>query len=214
MNYITKEMVITKIEVQKKNRQRCSVFINEDFAFGMEIGSIAKYDIQKGNEYTLEEYNELLKNLQFENSKSDALRYVGYSPRTVKQTIDKLKDLEYDETIIHQTIDFLKSYNYLDDLDYAQRFILSRITKKRNGRRKVSYDLMQRGISYDISGPIIEEYSQEEYEAAEYLYNRRTKGKDITDYKEKAKITRYLQSRGYTYDIINQVVQDAKQCYN
>lgn len=210
---MTKTKVITKIEVQKKNKNRCSVFINEEFAFGMDLDSVIKYDIQKGNEYTDHEYEDLLKKLQYEKAKFAALRYIDYSPRTIKETIDKLQTLEFEETVVEATLEFLKSYGYLNDLEYAHSFIRNRIHQKRHGRHKVSYDLIRRGISKDISAPILEEYQEAEYEGATYLYHKKTKGAEITDQKEKAKITRYLQSRGYSYDIIKDVIQEATQPY-
>jgi len=199
--------VITKIEVQKKNKNRCSVFIDEEFAFGMDLDAIITYDIQKGNQYTQEEYEELLKAMQYEKAKFAALRYVGYSPRTIKQTTEKLQTLEYDEVIIDKTIGFLKSYGYLDDLQYAKDFIRSRIKLKKNGRYKIAYDLMHRGIEKSISEPLLEVYHQEEYEGALSLYHKRTKGKEISDYEEKVKIRRYLQSRGYPFEIIREVME-------
>ena len=201
--------IITKLEVQKKNSKRCSVFINEEFAFGIDIDAIGDYDIQKGNQYTEEEYEALLKALQYEKAKFAALRYVGYSPRSIKETTQKLHTFEYDEMIITKTIDFLKSYGYLDDAQYAEDFIRSRIRQKKNGRHKITYDLMHKGISKDISNPILEEYEEEEYEGALYLYHKKTKGKELTDSKEKAKITRYLQGRGYPFDIIRAVMEQA-----
>jgi len=197
--------------MQKKDKNRCSVFINEEFAFGMDLDSVIKYDIQKGNEYTDEEYEELLKKLQYEKAKFAALRYVDYSPRTIKETIDKLHTLEFEETIVEKTIAFLKSHDYLNDLAYAKGFIRNRIEQKRHGRHKISYDLIRKGISKDISAPILEEYQESEYEGAIYLYHKKTKGAEITDQKEKAKITRYLQSRGYSYEIIRDVIQQSAQ---
>lgn len=206
--------IITKIEVQKKNSKRCSIFINEEFAFGIDIDALGMYDIQKGNSYTEEEYEELLKKLQYEKSKFAALRYVGYSPRTIQQTVEKLHTLEFDEMIIEKTIDFLKSYSYLDDAAYVNNFIRSRIKQKRHGRHKITYDLLRRGISKDMCQPVLDEYEEEEYEAALYLYHKRTKGKIIKDYKEKSKITRYLQGRGYPFDIIRAVMEEGSQDYD
>lgn len=205
---------ITKIEVQKKDKSRCSVFINEEFAFGMSLDSVITYDIQKGNQYTEEEYQELLRKLQYEQAKAAALRYIDYSPRTIQQTRDKLHTLEYEEGVIEQTLEFLLSYGFLNDADYAKQFIRSRITSKKHGRHKISHDLMTRGISKDISWPILEGYQEEEYEGALYLYKRRTKGRELTDYKDKAKVIRYLQSRGYPYEMIRDVMQEATEGYN
>ena len=203
--------IITKLEVQKKNSKRCSVFINEEFAFGIDIDAIGMYDIQKGNQYTQEEYEELLKALQYEKAKFAALRYVGYSPRTIKETTEKLHTFEYDEIIITKTIEFLKSYGYLDDIEYANNFIRNRIKQKRQGRHKIIYDLIHRGISKDVSSPILEGYEEEEYEGALYLYYKKTKGKELLDSKEKAKITRYLQGRGYPFDIIRAAMEEGGQ---
>jgi len=172
----------------------------------MDLDAVITYDIQKGNQYTEKEYEELIKAMQYEKAKFAALRYVGYSPRTIKQTTEKLETLEYDEVIVDKTIGFLKSYGYLDDLQYAKDFIRSRIGQKKHGRYKIAYDLMHRGIEKSMSEPLLEEYVEEEYEGALALYNKRTKGKKITKYEEKAKITRYLQSRGYPFEIIKEVM--------
>lgn len=200
--------------MQKKNQNRCSVFINEEFAFGMDLDSVIKYDIQKGNEYTDEEYEELLKKLQYEKAKFAALRYIDYSGRTIKETTDKLHTLEFEESVIEATIEFLQRYGYLDDKAYAKGFIRNRIENKNHGRRKISYDLIKRGISKDISGPILEEYVEAEYQGALELYEKRTKGKELKDHKEKMKVTRYLQSRGFPYEIIRDIMQEASQGYN
>ena len=97
-----KMKVITKIEVQKKNTKRCSVFINDEFAFGMDIDAIGIYNIQKGNRYTEDEYENLLKELQYEKAKFAALRYVGYSPRTIKQTIENLTERDLEKQLKHR----------------------------------------------------------------------------------------------------------------
>lgn len=180
----------------------------------MDLDSVIKYDIQKGNEYTDEEYEDLLKKLQYEKAKFAALRYIDYSGRTIKETADKLHTLEFEETIIETTIDFLTSYGFLDDEAYAKGFIRNRIENKKHGERKVSYDLIKRGISKDISGPIIEGYQEAQYQGAAYLYEKRTKGKALTDYKEKMKVTRYLQSRGFSYEIIRDIIQEAEERHN
>lgn len=173
----------------------------------MEIGDIVKYNIQKGNVYTKEEYFKLVENLQYEKAKAAAIRYISYSPRTMKETTNKLHSLEFEPIIIDKTIDFLKKYNYINDLEYAEAYIRSRIRERRYGRRKISYELQNKGIGSDLSDPIIERYEEDEYESAVYLYNKRTRGEHINDYKERGKIIRYLQSRGYTYTIIERVIQ-------
>ncbi len=180
----------------------------------MDLDSVIKYDVQKGNEYTEEAYEELLKKLQYEKAKFAAIRYIDYSGRTIKETVDKLHSLEFEETVIETTIDFLISYGFLDDEAYAKSFIRNRIENKKHGRRKVSYDLIKRGISKDISGPILEGYEEAEYAGAAYLYEKRTKGKALKDYKEQMKVTRYLQSRGFPYEIIRDIIQEAKACHN
>lgn len=211
---MTKAYVITKIETQKKNPNRCSVFINEAFAFGMDIDAIIKYDIQKGNQYTEEEYRGVLHKLQYEKAKFAALRYIDYSGRTIKETRDKLCSLEFEETIVETTLEFLISYGFLDDQAYAKGFVRNRILNKKHGSRKVSYDLMMRGVGKDISQPILDQFQEEEYAGAAYLYEKRTKGKTPKDYKEQMKVSRYLQSRGYSYEIIRDVMEDAAQANN
>lgn len=199
--------VITKIELQKNNSQRCSIYVDDEFAFGVDMDSILKYNIQKGNKYTQTEYEHLLNELQYEKAKFMALRYISYCPRTLKQVVEKLQSYEYAESIIDKTISFLKKYEYINDIEYIKNYIPNRIRNKRYGRHRIIYELAQKGISRDIIEPILDSYEDDEYESAMYLYNKKTKGKAVLDYKEQGNIYRYLQGRGYSYDIIKTVIE-------
>ena len=41
---------VTKIEVQKKRKNRCNIYLDEEFAFGLDQDILLKYDLYKGRE--------------------------------------------------------------------------------------------------------------------------------------------------------------------
>ena len=53
-------MIITKIELQKKNKDRASIYIDEKFAFGVHINIVYDLHLKKGMEMTDELREEIL----------------------------------------------------------------------------------------------------------------------------------------------------------
>lgn len=44
---------ITKIEVQKKNKERFNLFLDEQFEMGIDIDTLVKFNLKKGNNLKL-----------------------------------------------------------------------------------------------------------------------------------------------------------------
>lgn len=197
-------MKITKIERQKNNLKRYSIFIDYDFAFGIDEEDLIYYKLSEGKNIDESFYNNILENTVFKNAKDKALKYLGYKMRTEKQVKIKLYSYDFSESIVNQVINLLKEYNYINDEEYAKSFIKNKMNLTGYGSLKIRYELKMQGIQQEI----FEKYLQEESELSEEkkvieLINKRVKNLVEIDYKEKQKIYAYLARRGFSYNIIN-----------
>ncbi|WP_420885961.1 regulatory protein RecX [Bathymodiolus thermophilus thioautotrophic gill symbiont] len=102
----------------------------------------------------------------------------------------------YAEDIIAQVLETLKNQNHQSDERFTNEFIQMRFNQGK-GSIKIAIDLKQRGIEdFDLSAydffALAKEVRVSKYgEAAP------------SNYKEKAKQQRFLQSRGFDFDEIN-----------
>ena len=69
-------MQITKIEVQKKKQNRFNIYINDEFAFGVDEATLLKFALTKGTELTQDTIREIEQETQYQNAYQKALRFL------------------------------------------------------------------------------------------------------------------------------------------
>lgn len=204
-------MKITKIEKQKKNLKRYSVFIDDEFAFGIDEVDLLYYKLSENTQIDETKYNFILENVIYNKAKNKAVKYISYQPRTEKEVTEKLKECEYSDDIIFRVIETMKKYNYINDKEYAKNFLTSKLNLKGYGIFKISFDLKQKGISDDIINDIIENTELNENKRALEVLEKKLRGKKISDYKEKQKLYNFLLRRGFSYDVIKEAVNNFQE---
>ncbi len=203
-------MKITAIEEQKKNKRRLSVFIDGEFSFGADFYTILSNHLKEGDEITEEKLALIKATSVFEDAKSYAANLVSSRSYTVKAMREKLATHIGDEETIEKTIAFLKEYKLLDDEDYAKRYAHDLIHLKKYGLRQIRWKLKEKGIPQAIIEKTIEELDFDDTisENLEALATKRLGGN--YDIKNIMKVKRYLASRGYGFDEINQAFSNIK----
>ena len=168
------------------------------------------------------------------NCKERAIYIITNYSKTEKQLRDKLKQgKKYTDEIIDETIKFLKKHNFINDEDFAKRFI--ELHKNSYSTKVLKQKLYQKGIKKDLldNGTFVfDDLAQ----IAEYLNNLEEKKvlfdddldideqalikklllkkcpeyyeteKDM-DPKERQKILAYLFRKGFNYDKIADVMK-------
>lgn len=197
-------MLITKIEKQKNNPKRYSVFLNHEFAFGIDEIDLLYFKLKENEHLEKEKYQYILNNLLLNKAKNKALKYLGYKMRSEKQVREKLLEDEFPEIIIKKVLLMLKKYNYIDDEEYAKAFIKDKMNIKGYGAFKISYELKMQGIPEDIFKKYLEDDGfVNEQEKAIALLEKKIRRIEKIDYKEKQKLYAYLARRGFSFDTIN-----------
>lgn len=204
-------MKITKIEKQKNNLKRYSVFIDDEFAFGIDEVDLLYYKLSENTQIDETKYNFILENVIYNKAKNKAVKYISYQPRTEKEVTEKLKECEYSDDIIFRVIETMKKYNYINDKEYAKNFLTSKLNLKGYGIFKISFDLKQKGISDDIINDIIENTELNENKRALEVLEKKLRGKKISDYKEKQKLYNFLLRRGFSYDVIKEAINNFQE---
>ena len=197
-------MIISNISFEKKK-------FHVSFDNGEEIkiseDTLVNFGLYKGQE--VEE--EFVENLKFEDEKSEAL-LLSYKflqrNKTKHQLVDYLYKNKIQRDIIDLVLPILEEKNYLNDEDYARRYLSDALNIKKYGKIKTRYMLMSKGIDKKIIEKVMEDYDYElEYMNALELIEKRI-SKDETDPKIINSAKNYLQGRGFEFEIINFTLDD------
>ena len=109
----------------------------------------------------------------------------------------KLQLKGYDDDVINSSISKLVEQNYQSDDRFAEDFIQMRFNQGK-GPVKIALELKMRGIStFDLS-------TFDWFQLAKEIRQKKFGDVSSLDYKETAKQKRFLQSRGFNLDQINQ----------
>lgn len=200
---------ITKIEVQKKNKDRVNIYIDDKYAFAAFVDVVINQGIKKGMELDAD----ILQKIDFEEHrrkcKNAAIKIVERSAKTEKQVIDKLKEKEYSDDAIKYAVDFLNEYGFINDRLYAKSFAHDKLMK--NGTNKIKFELRRKGISDDIIKETLNDINDDEeienaVSIAEKKYVQILR-RESDKYKIKNKLYTFLAGRGYSFDTVKKVVE-------
>ena len=201
---------ITEISVQKKNKNRCNIYIDNVFAFGVSNELIYKENLKVGMMVDEEKLKKIAYEENLINCKETALKIIERSYKTKKDMIKRLLEKGYALEEVNETLKFLEEYNFINDESYTKAFINDRT--KTQGKQKIKYALKNKGVSDEI---IEEELSkldmEKEKENANILALKKYSiliKRESDKYKLKEKIIRFLISRGYDYEVAKDAVNE------
>ncbi|WP_251860987.1 recombination regulator RecX [Clostridium sp. Marseille-Q2269] len=204
--------IITKIEVQKRNKDRVNVYINEEFNFACSSELIYYHNIKKGKIIDENNLKDIIKEDNYIKAKSYGLKYLEKSLKTESQVKEKLYSKEYDDDTVNRVIKFLKDYEFMDDNKYCDMYIREKLNIY--GRNKIKYSLLNKGIKESI---VIEKINaiddEKEKKVAYKLSEKKYKViilREKDKYKIYTKIWSYIISKGYSSNVAEWVINKLK----
>ncbi|MEG0258528.1 MAG: recombination regulator RecX [Lysinibacillus sp.] len=202
--------VITKIARQKNNPERYNIYLNEEYAFPVDEAIIIQFGLSKGKVLETFEIEEIAYEDEIRKSFNKALNFLSYQMRSEHEVKKKLLDLEFGEAVILEAIQKLKSYGFLNDEAYSKALFETKKATAKKGPRAIRQDLVKKGIEKNLQDEILETFSHEEQvKLASQLAAKivRTETKK-TPVQVKQKIQDLLMRKGYSFSIVNDVLED------
>ena len=145
--------------------------------------------------------------------KERSLYLLTGTAKTERRLREKLeKSQRYSEEIIAKTIAFLKEYDYLNDYQYALRYLEENSGKR--SLRDMQAKLFQRGVDSAslkeaieaFQEKLIEEEGNPEREALLKCLEKKRRTLDLTDPKDKQKLFAFLMRKGFSYSLIQEAI--------
>ncbi|WP_246578037.1 recombination regulator RecX [Clostridium psychrophilum] len=200
--------IITKIEMQKRNKRRVNIYMDNEFAFACDAELIYIHNITKGRSMDKEDLEGIACEDNYIKGKNAALHFLEKSFKSEKQVSDKLTIKEFDIKTIDRVLEFLKQYDFVNDERFIELFIKEKI--RSIGKNRIKFTLIKKSLPKELINEAISKItSEQQLEVALKLGEKRlvTLSKNENDTKKLyKKISDYLARNGYNYEIIKKVL--------
>ena len=200
---------ITKIEYQKKNKERFNIYIDDEYGFAVDISILIKYSLKKGMELD----DALIDDILLAEEEISVYNYgISVLSRYFKSEYElrlKMKNKGFNPQLIDNAISILKERKYLDDERYCEMFINDKINISKHGVRKIKEALYYKGIDKEIIEEKIKSISAESEEERALLLGEKKllNIKENDNRKKMSKLSNYLLGKGFEYETVNKTLR-------
>ena len=115
----------------------------------------------------------------------------------------KLEAAGFAREEIFQLLDAFEAKNWLSDQRFAESYVADH--RARAGSVKLAYDLRQRGVPDSVIEGVLSDNRDSELERAREVWQKKF-GAAPADVPEKSRQIRFMQSRGFTPEVIRRAI--------
>ena len=198
-------MTVTAIVPVDKNK--CKVFLGEDFAFVLYKSEAARFHIEEENDLSEQTYEKIKEEILLKRARDRALYLLQSQGRTKAEMIQKLQKDGYPDDVIREVMSFLEEYHFVDDSSYTENYI--HVNKSRKIPRQIVFELQQKGVDKDTISRMLEEAPINEDDTVRALLKKKTGGQIPADWKERQKLADFLGRKGFSFDVIQRVLRES-----
>lgn len=205
--------LISEMTWQKKNKDRVNIFIDGKYAMSCHMDCVIAFTLKKGLLIDEGLHGDIIDLDAQKTAYSYGLKACLLRGYTVSQLSSKLLEKGYSEAVKAQTIERLSEEGYLNDLEYAVRYIESR--RVRYGIHRLKQGMKLKGLSTATIEAAFESFEAErseadhtEEEALRSLAQKKLREcEGLAPDKTYQRVVGFLQRRGYGYNEIKRVLK-------
>lgn len=196
---------ITKINQQKKKKNRVNIYIDGEFALGLYKDTVIKYHLYENKELTPTEISSIKKFEEITEAKEKARNYISYRERSRKEIKDYLLKKGIREEVAEKVLADFEKANLIDDNRFANVWIKDRNKNNPKGNFALKTELKDKGIDEAEIESLLQSIDEKEnalkvFEKAIKKYGRNKNSKE--------KVFQYLKRRGFKTQTILEVLQE------
>jgi len=147
------------------------------------------------------------KSLTFSEIKLKLVNYCVYQDRCHAEVEQKMKEFLLIEEAKEEIMLYLLKENYLNEERFTRSYIRGKFYIKHWGKNKIKINLKQKQISEKLINACFDEIDEADYEKTikkmyEDYYSKQS---GLKEYQKKSKTIKYLISKGFEYEKINNI---------
>ncbi len=196
-------MKITKIQPAVKTAGRYNIFVDEKYSFSLDENQLLDLKLKTGFEISDQLLDELKGESEYGKAYARALELILSRPRSEKEMKEYAWRKKWDEELGDRVLGRLRDKGYLDDEKFAQFWLRARTGGKPRSKRKISAELVQKGVKREIVDKVLHDYDDD----SEMLALRKLVDKKRSKYADEQKFMAYLAGQGFSYDMIKEAIK-------
>lgn len=196
-------MKLTAIRAQVKREGRYSLFVDGKYAFSLSADSLLDTGLVNGQELGEADVQVYKKLSTDDKAYGLTLEYVVRRMRSEGELRDYFRRKKYEPELIEQMIAKLKRGGYVDDQEFARRWVENRRLLKATSARRLQLELQQKRVSSDIIQMVLAEDETDERQVLRGLVEKKRKQ---SRYQDDQKLIAYLARQGFSYDDIKAAI--------
>lgn len=198
---------VSAIKPAAKNEHRVNIFIDDEFAFSLDLSQVVEFKLKVGKTLEDVEIKKLKKASNFGKLYQGTLEWVLSRPRSICETKDYLKKKQFNkkeygitDEDIEKVLETLKAKNYLSDQKFTEYYIENRFRNKGISKKRLGLELIKKGISPEIIERAFAVIPRDETAEIQKIIARKCK-----QYSEEQLVV-YLLRQGFNYDLIKSIL--------
>ncbi len=201
--------VITKIGRQKNNAERYNIYLNDEYAFAVDEGTLIKFGLTKGKALERFDIDEITYEDEIAKAFNKALSFLSFQMRSEHEVKKKLLLAGHGEAVVLEAVRKLESLGFLNDATYSKALLETKKKTAKKGPRAIRQDLIKKGIDKGLQDEVLGSFSHEEQiEIAMGLAEKEVRaGSKKTPTQVKQKIQDVLMRKGYSFTVVGEVLE-------
>jgi len=203
--------IITSITLQKKNRNRFNIFLNDQYAFALNRQHAET--LKQGDVLSDKTIAGLKLSDEKDTAHARALYYLNFRPRSRMEIKRYLTEKEFSLPAITNALSRLDNAGYINDREFANCWIENRIRLKPKGCYALTGELRAKGIDEQIIKDVLADFDESESAwSATTPRLKRLEKHEKTEFTKK--LYNFLSRRGFCYDTCKEICDQAWQQIN
>lgn len=209
-------MIVERIV--SKDDEKATVFFDNGEKLVLHKDVLYQSGLRKGDEVSSDRFSSLNNQETFYLIKQKAFRLLQKRIHTSRELYTKLRQKFSDDLLIKNCLTELKQKGFINDREFAFAFISEKQKSKKWSKAKLKSELIKRGVSNEIISEVLNQTfdTEKEIEFAKELAEKKLSQivkKENDKRKVFQKITMFLQSKGFDYEMSSEVVRKILKSY-
>ena len=209
---------ITSIAVQKKRKDRYSLYHENEFLIGVSVPALLEHSIRKGSLLTQQIWKSIQQSEEVQGVRESILRYLGRRDHSAAELRRKVAGKEFDTDVIDRVLSEMQEKGYIDDMAFAEKFAADKAEFKQWGPNKIKSALFKKGVKASTAEKVVQNLSGnlEHHQICVDLLRKRKQHflREQDTLKRKQKMYRYLTGKGYNTGSITRAIDQISGEFN
>jgi regulatory protein len=207
-------ITISRIELQNGRTKTYALYNKDIFLTEITEDTLVHFTISRGSSFSRKEFNRIIEHDKVNLCLQQAYNYLQRRPHLAKELQRKLRNKQINPDIIAKAFHHLQKNNYINDKEYIRMFIRDALRQAKSGPLLIKKKLAEKGaVFFEIEQELDELFPiTKQTEVALSLLN--LKNQKLTEesfLKRKQKLQSFGMNRGFSWNVLEQVINQVIQ---